>query len=145
MARLYTDPAFKQKLDEQFEPGYTLKFNLAPPMISRTNPSTGLPVKSEFGQWMMVGFQVLAKLKRLRGTALDIFGYTADRRLERRLIDEYETMLESILPSLSPENLQTATELAQLPDDIRGYAHVKDQSLVDVSARKNELLTAFAA
>ena len=87
VARLYTDPAFKIKLDEQFEPGYTLKFNLAPPMISRTNPSTGLPVKSEFGQWMMVGFQVLAKLKRLRGTPLDIFGYTAERRMERGLID----------------------------------------------------------
>ncbi len=145
VARLYTDPAFKQKLDEQFEPGYTLKFNLAPPMISRMNPSTGLPMKREFGQWMLVGFQVLARLKRLRGSALDIFGYTADRRLERRLIAEYETMLAQILDGLSADKLDTAIELAQLPDEIRGYAHVKDQSLVDVSTRKNELLTAFAA
>ena len=145
VARLYTDPAFKRKLDEQFEPGYTLKFNLAPPMISRTNPSNGLPVKREFGAWIMVGFQVLAKLKRLRGTALDVFGYTADRRLERRLIEEYEIMLNQLVAGLTADNLQVAVELAQLPDDIRGYAHVKDQSLVDVSARQNELLAAFAA
>ena len=145
VARLYTDPAFKQKLDEQFEPGYTLKYNLAPPMISRTNPSTGLPMKREFGDWMLLGFQVLAKLKRLRGTPLDIFGYTAERKMERGLICEYEALLEQILAGLSAAKLDTAVELARLPDGIRGYAHVKDESLVEVNARKTELLAAFAA
>jgi len=145
VARLYTDPAFKQKLDAQFEPGYTLKFNLAPPIISRINPSTGLPMKREFGDWMMAGFKVLTKFKRLRGTAFDIFGRTAERKIERGLITEYEGTLDNILAGLSADKLQTAVELAQLPDAIRGYAHVKEQSLVDVSARKDELLAAFAA
>ena len=145
VARLYTDPAFKRKLEEQFESGYTLKFNLAPPIISRTDPSTGLPIKREFGEWMMSGFRILASLKRLRGTRLDIFGYTAERRLERQLISDYETMLEHILAGLSADNLPIAVELGQLPDQIRGYAHVKDQSLADVIARKADLMARFAA
>jgi indolepyruvate ferredoxin oxidoreductase len=145
VARLYTDPAFKAKLDAQFEPGYTLKFNLAPPMISRTNPSTGKPMKREFGDWMLLGFQVLARLKRLRGTPLDIFGYSAERTVERGLITEYEAMLEQLLAGLSAAKLDTAVELARLPEDIRGYAYVKDESLVEVNARKTELLAAYAA
>jgi len=144
VARLYTDPAFKQKLDEQFEPGYTLKFNLAPPMISRTNPSTGLPMKREFGDWILQGFQVLAKLKGLRGTPLDIFGYSAERKMERGLIGEYEALLEQILAGLSAAKLDSAIELARLPDDIRGYGYVKDKFLVEVNTRKDELLAAFA-
>jgi indolepyruvate ferredoxin oxidoreductase len=145
VARLYTDPAFKAKLDALFEPGYTLKFNLAPPMISRTNPSTGLPMKREFGDWMLLGFQVLARLKRLRGTPLDIFGYSAERTMERDLITQYEAMLEQLLAGLSTAKLDTAVALARLPEEIRGYAYVKDESLVEVNARKTELLAAFAA
>ena len=144
VARLYTDPAFKEKLDQQFEPGYTLKFNLAPPMISRINPATGLPMKREFnGQWMMAGFKVLARLKRLRGTPLDIFGRTAERKMERGLISDYEAMLQKILSGLSAEKLTSAVELAQLPDGIRGYAHVKEESLIEVGQRKTELMAAF--
>ena len=114
-------------------------------MISRTNPSTGLPIKREFGNWMMSGFRILARLKRLRGTPLDIFGYTADRRLERQLISEYEAILEHILAGLSASNLPIAVELGQLPDQIRGYAHVKDQSLAEVKARKADLMARFTA
>ena len=94
---------------------------------------------------MLSGFRILASLKRLRGTRLDIFGYTAERQLERQLISDYETMLEHILAGLSADNLPIAVELGQLPDQIRGYAHVKDQSLAEVNARKADLMTRFAA
>jgi indolepyruvate ferredoxin oxidoreductase len=102
-------------------------------------------MKREFGDWMLVGFQVLAKLKRLRGTPLDIFGYTGERKMERGLITEYEALLAQILAGLSANKLDTAVELARLPDGIRGYAYVKDESLVEVSARKTELMAAFTA
>jgi indolepyruvate ferredoxin oxidoreductase len=129
VARLYTDPAFLEKLpaflekldaqfepgytfleklDAQFEPGYTLKFNLAPPLISRINPATGKPMKREFGDWMLHGFRILAKFKRLRGSALDIFGRSAERRMERQLIGDYEQLVADILPGLSAQKLQTA-------------------------------------
>ncbi|MEP5765127.1 MAG: indolepyruvate ferredoxin oxidoreductase family protein [Halieaceae bacterium] len=145
VARLYSDPAFRKALDQQFEPGYTLKFNLAPPLISRRNPSSGLLMKREFGGWMMAGFKVLARLKGLRGTALDIFGYTAERRMERGLISEYESMLNTLIEGLSADNKSTAIVLATLPDSIRGFGHVKDGSVALYSARKSELLAAFTA
>jgi indolepyruvate ferredoxin oxidoreductase len=101
-------------------------------------------MKREFnGQWMMAGFKVLARLKRLRGTPLDIFGRTAERKMERGLISDYEAMLQEILSGLSAEKLTTAVELAQLPDGIRGYAHVKEESLIEVRQRKAELMAAF--
>ena len=144
VARLYTDPTFLEKLDAQFEPGYTLKFNLAPPLISRINPATGKPMKREFGDWMLHGFRILAKFKRLRGSALDIFGRSAERRMERQLIGDYEQLVADILPGLSAQKLQTALELANLPDGIRGFGHVKEKAVGEVETRKNELLAAFA-
>jgi indolepyruvate ferredoxin oxidoreductase len=144
VARLYTDPTFLEKLDAQFEPGYTLKFNLAPPLISRINPATGKPMKREFGDWMLHGFRILAKFKRLRGSALDIFGRSAERRMERQLIGDYEQLVADILPGLSAQKLQTAVELANLPDGIRGFGHVKEKAVGEVETRKNELLAAFA-
>ena len=145
VARLYSSPAFFEKLEQTFEPGYELKFNLAPPLISRTNPSTGLPMKREFGSWMLPGFKILARLKGLRGSAFDIFGYSQERKQERRLIDEYESMLGKVLAGLTSDNLPTAVELASLPDQIRGYGYVKEKSMVEVEARKGELLAAYAA
>ena len=131
VGRLFADPEFKRKLDEQFEPGYRLKFNMAPPLLSRKHLSTGLPAKREFGGWMMNGFQLLAKMKRLRGTALDIFGYSAERRRERELIAEYESMLEQRLTELSPKNLDETIQMARLPEQIRGFGHIKQRSLED--------------
>jgi len=129
VARLFADPEFKEKLDAQFEPGYTLKFNLAPPLLSRKHPSTGLPMKREFGSWMMTGFETLAKFKKLRGTPLDIFGYSAERRHERALIKRYNHMLDELLNHLSHDNYEDALRQARLPEEIRGYGHVKEQSM----------------
>jgi indolepyruvate ferredoxin oxidoreductase len=129
VARLFVDPQFKEKLDAQFEPGYTLKFNLAPPLISRKHPSTGLPMKREFGGWMMSGFQALTRLKILRGTPLDIFGFSEERRQERQLIKSYEAMVGEVVSNLSADNFDDALRRASLPEEIRGYGHVKDKSL----------------
>ena len=144
VARLFTDPKFRQQLDAQFEPGYTLKFNMAPPLINRKHPSTGRPMKQELGGWIIHGFWLLAKLKWLRGSALDIFGYSSGRCQERALIREYETMVEQLLTGLSAENLDKALQLARLPEDIRGYGHVKEKSLQDVNRRKTEIMRALA-
>lgn len=144
VGRLYSVPEFKQQLDAQFEPGYKLRFNMAPPLISRKHPSTGLPMKREFGGWMLNGFQLLAKMKGLRGTALDIFGYSAERRRERALITEYEAMLEKRLTHLSADNLSDTIRLARLPEDIRGYGHIKQKSLEAVGMGTTETIPTVA-
>jgi len=143
VARLYTDPAFMEKLNTQFEGDFQLKFNLAPPLLSRKDPVTGHLRKTEFGGWTMAVFKVLAKLKGLRGTPLDIFGYSQERKLERQLITDYEQMIEGLLSELSPDNLEIAVELAQLPEQIRGYAHVKERNIVAVRKQQQALLEKY--
>ncbi len=143
VARLYSSPEFLAKLEQEFEPGYKLKFNLAPPIISKNNPSTGLPMKREFGGWMLPNFKLLARLKGLRGGPFDIFGYSAERRQERRLIDDYEAMMNRVVDGLNSEKLAAAVEIARLPDQIRGYGYVKEQSIAEVEARKSGLLEAY--
>jgi indolepyruvate ferredoxin oxidoreductase len=143
VARLHTSAAQAARLNAQFEGEYKLKFHLAPPLLARKDPSTGRPRKMEFGAWVLPMFKVMAKAKGLRGTALDIFGYTAERRSERGLIGEYKAMITGLLAGLAAHNLGIAVELANLPDEIRGYGYVKDASLVKANAKKAELLGKF--
>jgi len=143
VARLYSSPEFLAKLEQEFEPGYKLKFNLAPPIISKNNPSTGLPMKREFGGWMLPNFKLLARLKGLRGGPFDIFGYSAERRQERRLIDDYEAMMNRVVEGLDSGSLAAAVEIANLPDQIRGYGYVKEKSMAEAEVRKSELLEAY--
>jgi indolepyruvate ferredoxin oxidoreductase len=145
VARLYSSPEFLAKLEQEFEPGYKLKFNLAPPMISKTNPSTGLPMKREFGGWMLSNFKLLAGMKGLRGGPFDMFGYTEERKHERRLIKDYEAMMSRVIAGLNADKLAAAVELAQIPDQIRGYGYVKEKSMAEAEARKSELLAAYGA
>lgn len=139
VGRLYASTDFRKKLDAQFEPGYRLKFNMAPPLLSRKHPSTGLPTKREFGSWMMNGFQLLAHLKWLRGTAFDIFGYSAERRRERELISEYESMIDRKLTTLSAKNLDETIQIARLPEQIRGFGHVKQNALAQYRQQRAQL------
>jgi indolepyruvate ferredoxin oxidoreductase len=143
IARLYADPRFTQKIASMFEGDYRLKFHLAPPLLNRPDPVTGVARKSEFGPWMMAGFRILAKLKGLRGTAFDIFGRTEERRTERRLVAEYVETLEEMLRGLSIDNLKLAVEIASIPEDIRGFGHVKMLHLKRAREREARLLWSF--
>ena len=145
VARLYTDGDFAKRVAAQFEGDYKLTFHLAPPLTNKVDPSTGEPRKSSYGPWMMSAMRTLAKMRRLRGTAFDIFGRTAERRLERQLIIDYEALLEELLPRLAAHNHALAVELASIPEQIRGYGHVKERHLKAAKAKETELVAAFRA
>ncbi len=140
VARLHADAAFAAQIAGQFEGDYKLKFHLAPPLLSRRDPKTGHLIKRAFGAWMLPAFKALAKLKFLRGTPLDVFGYTRERKAERRLIADYEAMIDEVLKSLSSANHPLAVKLAAIPDDIRGYGHIKDANLEKAKRKEAELL-----
>jgi indolepyruvate ferredoxin oxidoreductase len=128
VARLHTDPSFLAKIAEQFEGDYTLNYHLAPPLTAKKNEQGELQ-KSQFGPWMLTAFKLLARLKGLRGTALDVFGNTEERRTERALIGEYKAAIDEVLASLDAGKLLLATEIARIPEEIRGYGHVKERHL----------------
>ncbi|MFT3802559.1 MAG: indolepyruvate ferredoxin oxidoreductase family protein [Burkholderiaceae bacterium] len=134
VARLHADPAFQRKLAEQFEGDYTLRFHLAPPLLSRVDPKTGRPRKRSFGPWILPVFRVLAHGRRLRGTPFDVFGHTEERRLERQLIRDYRALVDEIVTRLTRDNHAACVSLARLPDGIRGYGLVKDASIERVQA-----------
>ncbi|MDP2332411.1 MAG: indolepyruvate ferredoxin oxidoreductase family protein, partial [Reyranella sp.] len=140
VARLYADAAFSAQLAGLFEGDYKLKFHLAPPLFSQRDPRTGHLIKQAFGGWMLPAFRMLAKMKGLRGSKLDIFGYTQERRTERALIGQYETLVDELLKTLSPANHALAMKLAAIPDDIKGYGHIKDTHLAKAKAKEAELL-----
>ena len=146
VARLYSDQAYMEKLRAQFagEPGkdYQLRFHLAPPLLARRD-SQGHLIKSSYGSWLLPVFRVLAKFKTLRGTRLDLFGRTAERCMERQLISDYLALLDEFCASLGKDNRDLAIELACLPDQIRGYGHVKEQSVLAAAARRSELLQRY--
>ncbi|MGH7109133.1 MAG: indolepyruvate ferredoxin oxidoreductase family protein, partial [Stellaceae bacterium] len=143
VARLYAGSDFQKRVADQFEGPYKLRFHLAPPILGQRDPATGHLKKRAFGPWMLGAFRVLARLKRLRGTPFDIFGRTPERRMERRLIGEYESVLAETLAGLTPANHALALELAGLPLDIRGFGHIKEANRVRVKAREKELLARF--
>jgi indolepyruvate ferredoxin oxidoreductase len=145
VARLYTDGTFQSQLARTFEGDYRLEFHLAPPLLAKPDPETGRPRKMRFGPWMMTAFRMLARMKGLRGTRLDIFGYNAERRMERQLIADYESVLDQIAERLGRETYDAAVALAALPDQIRGFGPVKAASVEKAKAREKELLAALAS
>jgi len=143
VARLYSDPAFKQKLQEQFEGDYKLTFHLAPPLLSDSDAKTGHLIKKEYGPWMLNVFKFIAKFKNLRGGKFDIFGKTAERKMERALISEYMGVLEEVCQNLHADNLKLAIEIADLPREIRGFGHIKEEAVKEVKAKEALLMTKF--
>ena len=143
VARLYADPAFMQKIQSQFEGDYKLHFHLAPPLLAKRDPVTGELRKAEYGTWVFTAFKLLSKLRGLRGTAFDVFGYTQERRMERRLIGEYEATIAELIGKLSSDNHALAVKIASIPEEIRGYGHVKERNLGVAKARQADLLAAF--
>ena len=143
VARLFVSNDFQKNLAKSFEPGYQLRFHLAPPILSKIDPVTQRPLKREFGPWMMYAFRFLAACRRFRGTRFDPFGRSADRQLERRLIQEYESTIEVVLGGLCLDNLETAIEIAALPLDIRGYGPVKAAAAKVAEGKEETLLKNF--
>ena len=139
VARLYCDPAFKQKLDEQFEGDYSLRFNLAPPLLARKDKLTGRPGKMEFGPWLLPLFGLLKRLRFLRGTLFDPFGRTPERKMERELISEYEQTVAELLQTLDHENYSLAIEIAGLPEQVRGYGYIKTENVARTRAKLQSL------
>ncbi len=143
VARLYSDGDFIRRVGEVFEGDYRLTFHLAPPAWVKPDPATGEAHKRKYGPWMFAAFKLLAKFKGLRGTPLDVFGYSEERRMERRLITEYQNTVGTLLAGLTPENHALAIEIAALPEDIRGFGHVKQRHLAAAKKREVELLEKF--
>jgi indolepyruvate ferredoxin oxidoreductase len=144
VARLYTDGSFRKQVENEFGGGkLRFEFHLAPPLLARRDKTSGLPRKMSFGPWLLPAFRLLAKLKLLRGTPLDPFGHSLERRTERRLIADYEAMLDEILAKLSPENHHLAVGLAVIPEKIRGFGHVKQRHLTAAKADEAALLEQF--
>jgi len=143
VARLHGDPAFAAQLDAMFPQGYTLKYNLAPPTISKRDPVTGHLIKQQFGPWMKTAFGWLMKFKGLRGGGLDFFGKTEERRQERQMIEDYMREVEQICSSLTSANHAAAVALASIPDEIRGYGHVKEKSFAEAQVLREQARTEF--
>ena len=144
VARLHTDPAFTAKIAGMFEGDYKLVHHLAPPGIAKTN-ARGELVKQPFGPWIRTAFGVLAKLKGLRGGALDVFGRSEERRMERALITEYRSSIEEVLQTLNGGNRALAAEIARVPEDIRGYGHVKARHLATARPKWEALMKRWRA
>jgi len=138
VARLYSDGRFRAAYDAQFSDGKP-RVLLAPPLISRTDPATGRPKKISFGPWIFTAFGVLARLKGLRGTALDPFGYTEERRNERADIAAYEADVARLIADITPANIGLALAIARLPMDVRGFGPVKDKAREEVAKRRAAL------
>jgi indolepyruvate ferredoxin oxidoreductase len=145
VARLHADPAFRRRIDAMFGGDFRLRFHLAPPLLARPDPVTGKPRKRAYGGWMLHVFRLLAPLKVLRGTPFDPFGHTAERRLERQLIEDYFARVDALMADLTRESLPTAVELAELPLRLRGFGHVKLAALDEVRRRERELLERWEA
>jgi indolepyruvate ferredoxin oxidoreductase len=143
VARLYVASGFFDRLAQQFEGDYRIAFHLAAPLLARRDPDTGVLRKRKLGAWMIPVFRMLARMKGLRGSPLDVFGYTAERRLERRLIKEYELMLERLLPRLNVHNQAVAVSLASLPEKVRGFGHIKAESVAAMHREREGLLREF--
>ena len=135
VARLHTQTGFLEKVRRDFGSQAKLRFHLAPPLLNGKKDARGRPRKKEFGAWMIPAFRLLAGLRRLRGSKLDLFGYTAERRMERALIGEFEASVASLLSVLSKENIGDAIAVVRLYMDIRGYGPVKEQAVADVRAK----------
>ncbi len=143
VARLHADPAFQARIAAQFEGDYKLAFHLAPPLLARNKPGSTVPQKMVFGEWMLKGFAVLARFRQLRGTPFDIFGYTHERRSERAMRDSYLAFARELAAGLRADNRDVALKLALMPDQVRGYGHVKQAAAATWSAQWPQLLSAF--
>ena len=145
VARLYTDGAFQRRLEQAFEGDVKIRLHLAPPLLARRDPATGHLKKQSFGPWVLTAFKLLARMKGLRGTPLDVFGWTRERRDERALVAEYFAGIGEMTQELTPDNHAVGVELASLPERIRGYGHVKEGSVQQARTEGQRLMKLLRA
>lgn len=144
VARLHADPAFSARLTATFGTQIKRQYHLAPPLLGRKN-ATGQAIKTTFGGWMTAVFPLLAAAKGLRGTALDVFGYTDERKSERKLRDDYIALIDTLCHDLSAENRALALELANVVASVKGFGHVKARNMAAARLRWSELLGRWQA
>ncbi|MBO0752966.1 MAG: indolepyruvate ferredoxin oxidoreductase family protein, partial [Bradyrhizobiaceae bacterium] len=146
VARLHADQAFlKQVRNEVDGDNLRLTFHLSPPLLAKRNSTTGEPLKMSFGPWILPVFGALSRLKFLRGTPFDPFGYTDERKTERQLLRDYETLVDELVAKLTPENHDLAVGLAAIPEKIRGFGHVKRRHIAAAKAEEATLMEQFRA
>ncbi len=143
VARLHSDGTFMEKVRKTFAGDYKIRFHLAPPLFTPTDSNTGLPRKLSFGPWIMFVFRILSKMKHLRGTPMDIFGYTAERKYERQLSVDYAQTIEELILALDHDNHSLAVQIAEIPEMIRGFGHIKSQHLKEANSKQAELFSMF--
>ena len=143
VARLHANGEFEKKIAGMFEGDYKTYYYLAPPLLAKTDPLTGEPRKLRFGPWVLPVFKVLKNFKFLRGTALDLFGHTQERRMERELIHEYEQTVERLLAGLGPQNHGVAVQIASLPEEVRGFGYIKQRNVEAARKKRDELFARF--
>jgi indolepyruvate ferredoxin oxidoreductase len=143
VARLYTSGEFESRVKSQFEGDYRLEFHLAPPLLARVDPATGAPKKRRYRGWILRLLRLVARLRPLRGTVFDVFGFSEERKRERRLIEEYEATIEVVLEGLNQRNHGLAVEIASIPEHIRGFGPIKRRAMECAKERERELLAEF--
>lgn len=143
VARLHSETGFLAKVDRMMDGDYTVKYHLAPPLFAKKDSESGHLKKSEYGPWVGKVFAKLAKFKFLRGTALDIFGYTEERKEERKLIIHFQGSVAYIMEHLTDKNLGVALEIMELPMKVRGYGHVKEKAIAQYYAEHDHLMNLF--
>ena len=144
VARLHAETGFREQIASRFEGDYRVAYHLAPPLTARRNAKGELQ-KRRYGPWMHSAFKVLAKLKGLRGTPFDPFGRSEERRTERALIGEYRASMDEVLGSLDAGNLALALQIARIPEEIRGYGHVKERHLAAARPKWQALMAEWRA
>jgi len=141
VARLHSRADFSKKIDAMFEGKYSVRYHLAPPLFSKRDKETGHLIKSEYGGWVRYLFKLIAKLKFLRGSPLDLFGWTAERKMERNLITEYEEIFAEVTSERHIDNISLVKEIMAFPEEIRGFGHVKEGNVIAVKKKLDKLLT----
>ncbi|HEY1226582.1 MAG TPA: DUF6537 domain-containing protein, partial [Ramlibacter sp.] len=144
VARLHTETGFHERIAAMFEGAYKVNYHLAPPLLAKRN-AKGELVKRKYVPAMTLGFKVLARLRGLRGTALDVFGHTEERRTERALIGDYRASIEQVLAGLDAGNHGLALEIAAIPEQIKGFGHVKERNLAAARERWKALMDQWLA
>jgi indolepyruvate ferredoxin oxidoreductase len=143
VARLYAETDFMKEVRETFEGDFKVHFHLAPPLLNKETDAQGRPKKRRFGPWMFRAFRLLAKFRGLRGTVVDPFSYSADRKLDRSMLKDYQTLVARIGRELNASNYETFLQLAELPADVRGYGPVREQAAEAIREKQTQLIKAL--